>query len=148
MLETRAVVVQVDGQNAMVRASTGNGCGHCDGRGCGASKLSSLFCSQPRQFKVTNRISAVVGDEVIVTVADGAVIRGIGQVYLIPLILLVVGAMLGSNWSQSPVSSDAYSALGALFGLAAGFVIAKWFASSSTGNRYRPSISRLSQEQL
>lgn len=146
MLETRAIVVKVDGQNAMVRANTANGCGHCDGKGCGASKLSGLFCSKPRQFEVRNQIDAVVGDEVIVTVADGAVFRGIGQVYLIPLILLIVGAIFGSSLSQSHSTSDAYSALGALSGLVAGFIIAKWSSVRPTGNRYRPSISRLSRE--
>lgn len=146
MLETRAIVVKVDGRNAMVRADTANGCGHCDGKGCGASKLSGLFCSKPRQFEARNQIDAVVGDEVIVTVADGAVFRGIGQVYLIPLILLVVGAMLGSNLSHSPSSSDAYSALGALSGLIVGFIIAKCYSVRPTGDRYRPSISRLSRE--
>ncbi len=132
----------------MVRASAGNGCGHCDGKGCGASKLSSLFCSKPRQFEVSNQIAAVVGDEVIVTVADGAVMRGIGQVYLIPLILLLVGALVGGNWSHSPSTGDAYSALGALSGLVVGFVVARFFSGRSAGERFRPSISRLSREQF
>ncbi|HEX5337249.1 MAG TPA: SoxR reducing system RseC family protein, partial [Gallionella sp.] len=94
MLETRAIVVQVDGPFALVRANQGNGCGQCNGKGCGTGKLSQMFCSKPRQFQVDNPIDAKVGDEVIVSVADGAVLRGIGLVYLLPLLLLVAGAML------------------------------------------------------
>ncbi|MCR4298460.1 MAG: SoxR reducing system RseC family protein, partial [Gallionella sp.] len=92
MLETRAIVVQVDGQYAFVQANQGNGCGQCSGKGCGTGKLSQLFCSKPRQFQVDNPVNAGVGDEVIVSVAEGAVLRGIGLVYLLPLLLLLTGA--------------------------------------------------------
>jgi hypothetical protein len=81
MLETRAVVVQTDKLSAQVVASQGNGCSACDGKGCGSGKLTQLFCSRPRQFKVDNQIKAGVGDEVIVSVPEGAVLRGIGLVY-------------------------------------------------------------------
>jgi len=47
MLETRAIVVQVEGKHALVQANQGNGCGQCGGKGCGTGKLSQLFCSKP-----------------------------------------------------------------------------------------------------
>ncbi len=148
MLETRAVVVAVDGQHAMVQADQANGCGQCSGKGCGAGKLSRLFCSKPRQFQVNNPIDAGVGDEVIVSVAGGAVMRGIGLVYLIPLVLLVMGATLGSIWAQQPEQRDSFAAAGALFGLVAGFSMAKWISSRQTESRFQPYIARQSQEEM
>lgn len=144
MLETRAVVVQADNQSALVQASGANGCSTCNGKGCGSGKLTQLFCNKPRQFKVNNQIHAVAGDEVIVSVAEGAVLRGIGLVYLLPLVLLFIGATWGGSWAVQDGQRDGYAAAGALLGLVAGFALAKWFASRQA--RQQPYIARLFRE--
>ncbi|MBI3222868.1 MAG: SoxR reducing system RseC family protein [Nitrosomonadales bacterium] len=141
-LETRAIVVKVDKQFALVQANQGNGCEQCNGKGCGTGKLSQMFCSKPRQFQVDNPINAGIGDEVIVSVAEGAVLRGIGLVYLLPLVLLVAGAMLASSWAAQPSQRDGYAAAGALLGLVAGFVFAKWLSSRQARQQNQPYIAR------
>lgn len=148
MLETRAIVVQIDGQHAMVQANQGNGCGQCNGKGCGTGKLSQLFCSTPRQFQVDNPINATVGDEVIVSVMDGAVLRGIGLVYLLPLALLMAGAMLGSLNAVQDGQRDGFAAAGALIGLIGGYVLSRWIASRQTRQQNQPFISRLWHEDM
>lgn len=147
MLETRAIVVEIDGQQALVQADQANGCGQCAGKGCGAGKLSRLFCSKPRQFRVNNTINAGIGDEVIVSVVEGAVMRGIGQVYLMPLALLLMGATFGSTWAQQPEQRDSYSAAGALLGLAVGFVFAKWISLRQAETCFQPYIARQCREE-
>lgn len=142
MLETRAIVVQVDGKRAFVQASQGNGCGQCGGKGCGTGKLSQLFCSKPRQFEVENPVNAGVGDKVIVSVAEGAVLRGIGLVYLLPLLLLLIGATLGSLLAAQAGQRDFYAAIGALSGLAAGFAFVKWTSSHRSHHQNLPYIAR------
>lgn len=142
MLETRAIVVQINGQHALVQANQGNGCEQCNGKGCGTGKLSQLFCSKPRQFQVENPIDAKVGDEVIVSVADGAVLQGIGLVYLLPLVLLLVGAALGNAWAVQPEQRDGYAGVGAALGLLLGFVAAKWFSSRHALRNNRPYVAR------
>lgn len=142
MLETRAIVVQVDGKHAFVQATQGNGCGQCSGKGCGSGKLSQLFCSKPRQFQVDNSVNARVGDEVIVSVAEGAVLRGIGLVYLLPLLLLLAGATLGSLLAAQAEQRDIYAAIGALSGLATGFIFAKWTSSHQSRHQNLPFIAR------
>lgn len=137
MLESRAVVVQSDAFTAEVVGSGGSGCSACDGKGCGSKKLTQLFCSRPRQFKVDNRIHASVGDEVIICVPDGAVLRGVGLVYLLPLVFLFSGAALAGK-------SDAYAAVGALSGLVIGFALARWLSVRS--RRQQPYIARLVRE--
>lgn len=147
MLETRAIVVRIDGQHALVQADQGNGCEQCNGKGCGTGKLSSLFCSKPRQFKVDNPINAVIDDEVIISVAEGAVLHGIGMVYLLPLMLLVIGAMLGNQWAVEAEQRDAYAAGGALSGLVVGFILAKWVLFRRNNSRFHPYIARLWREE-
>jgi sigma-E factor negative regulatory protein RseC len=142
MLETRAIIMQLEGQYALVKANRVNGCEQCQGKGCGVSKLSQLFCSKPRQFRVDNSINASIGDEVVISVAEGAVLRGIGLVYMLPLLLLVMGAMLGSVGVESLGQRDAYAVTGALLGLAGGFMIAKWIAVRQANSRFQPYIAR------
>ena len=137
MLETRAIVVHREGQSTQVRASVASGCSACNGKGCGSGKLTQLFCSKPRQFKVDNRIHAGVGDEVIICVPDGAVLRGVGIVYLLPLVFLFAGAALAGK-------SDADAAVGALSGLLIGFALARWLSVRS--RRQQPYIARLARE--
>jgi sigma-E factor negative regulatory protein RseC len=145
MLETRAVVVHTDKQSTMVVASGGNGCSACNGRGCSSGKLTQLFCSKPRQFTVDNRINAGVGDEVIVSVHEGAVLRGISLVYLLPLALMFAGATLASTRAAEAGQRDGYAAAGALLGLVTGFAFAKWLSKRQA--RQQPYIARLFREQ-
>ncbi len=140
MLETRAVVVRVEGEHAFVQASQGGGCGQCSGKGCGTAKLSQLFCSQPRQFQVDNPINARVGDQVVISVADGTVLRGIGLLYLLPLVLLAAGATIGNIAAPLVEQRDGYAAAGAFIGLVLGFALSKWFAARQ--GRQRPYIAR------
>jgi sigma-E factor negative regulatory protein RseC len=142
MLETRAIIVQTEGQYALVRVSQADGCDHCNGKGCGTGKLSQLFCSKQRQFRVENPINASIGDQVILSVAEGALLRGIGLVYLLPLILLLTGAVYGNYLAVQAEQRDSYSAVGALLGLLAGFVFAKWISSRQGKSHTQPFIAR------
>ena len=142
MLETRAIVVKIEGQHALVQSNQGNGCDQCNGKGCGTGKLSGLFCNKPRHFQVDNQINAGVGDEVIVSVAEGAVLRGIGLVYLLPLLLLVIGAGIGSALTTQLAQRDGYAAAGSLIGLVGGFALSKWIVSRQARQQNLPYIAR------
>jgi len=129
MLETRAIIIKVQGSEALVEAKGGGGCGHCDSeKGCGSGKISQLFCSKPRQFKVQNASHANVGDEVQVVLADGVLLRSSMLMYVLPLSLLLSGGMLGAHWAHDGASRDGYAALGSLLGLLGGFVLARWMS--------------------
>lgn len=139
-LETRAVVVRAEGRETLVEAAQANGCGQCNGKGCGTGKLSRLLCSEPRRFQVDNPIGAIAGDQVIVSIADGTVLRGIGLVYLLPLLLLVAGAAFGNAVAEQNWQRDAYAAAGAFLGLLGGFLLSRWLDSRQS--RQLPRIVR------
>ncbi|MDP2805518.1 MAG: SoxR reducing system RseC family protein [Gallionellaceae bacterium] len=129
MLETRAIVIHVQGSDALVEAKGGGGCGNCDSEnGCGSGKLSKLFCTKPRQFTVRNEANAVAGDEVQITLPDGVLLRSSMLMYVLPLSLLMSGGMVGAHWANDVATKDAYAALGSLLGLVAGFALARWTA--------------------
>lgn len=128
MLATRAIVISVDGKQAVVESLEGGGCGKCDSaNGCGSSKLSQLFCSEPRRFRVRNEANAQVGATVQITLEDGVLLRGAALIYFMPLVLLFVGAMLGSQ-AAGEMNRDAFAALGGVAGLLTGFVLVKIYS--------------------
>lgn len=130
MLEMRAVVTRVAGDEAVVRVVS-SGCGHCSSEGgCGSGALSRMFCStKPRQFTVLNKASAKAGDEVQVSLPDGVLLRGALKMYVLPLALLLAGGITGAGMADKGANGDLYAAAGALAGLVLGFVIARLSAS-------------------
>ncbi len=117
MLETHATVVATAGQSASVLLNQVSGCEQCNGQGCGSSKVAQLFCSKTVVFEVVNPVNAQVGDKVLITVQDGAVLRGISVLYLIPLSALVGTAALVNFL----INDEFWVALGAILGLLLGF---------------------------
>ena len=127
MLEMRAIVIQVMGEEASVQPLSTGGCGHCDSEGgCGSGTLTKLFCSsKPRSFIVRNEAGAKVGDEVQVSIPDGVLLRGAVKMYVLPLILLLVGGIAGVGLAGVAAMRDAYAAAGAGIGLLLGFILAR-----------------------
>lgn len=124
MLDTRAIVVRLEGKEAVVEAVHGGGCGACAGGSCSSGSMSKMLCVKPRQFRVLNEIGARIGDEVEVSVAEGALLRSALTLYALPMALLFVGAVVGSSWAGAS-GHDAGAAAGAAAGLLLGFVLAR-----------------------
>lgn len=127
MLEMRAIIIQVDGDEASVQPLSTGGCGHCNSEGgCGSGSLSKLFCSpKPRHFRVSNEAHAKVGDEVQVSIPDGVLLRGAMKMYVFPLILLLAGSIAGVGMAGESAGHDVYAATGAVIGLLLGFILAR-----------------------
>jgi sigma-E factor negative regulatory protein RseC len=128
MMEIRAIVIQLQGEDASVKPIGTGGCGHCDSEGgCGSGTLTKLFCSnKPRNFKVRNEVGAKVGDEIQISIPDGALLRGAMKMYVLPLILLLAGGITGVGLAGSEAAGrDAYAVAGAVIGLLLGFILAR-----------------------
>ncbi|MCP5269080.1 MAG: SoxR reducing system RseC family protein [Zoogloeaceae bacterium] len=118
MSETKATVSALDGEYALVRTGDG-GCGRCnEPGGCGGVNVTQMFCSQPREWRVLNPRGAKVGEEVRVAIADGALTATALTLYVLPLALLFVGAILGAVL---------FSELGGILGALSGLILAwRW----------------------
>lgn len=139
MLETRATVLRIEGSDAFVQSNQ-SGCSNCQGKGCSTIKLSKMFSGCAREFRARNLIAAKVGDEVVVGVRDGVVLHGIARVYLLPLVLLFVGAGIAVRFAQTSTEVDMYAAAGALSGLVLGFAWVAWRHAEASGE---PQVLRL-----
>ncbi|HEY6095328.1 MAG TPA: SoxR reducing system RseC family protein [Gallionellaceae bacterium] len=134
MLETRAIVIRLEGEDALVESTQGGGCGHCDSeKGCGSGKLSQLFSAQPRRFRVRNEAQAQPGMEVQISVAEGVLLRSALLMYVLPLLLLLAGGALGGQLAREAAAADGYAALGGVLGLVLGFLLARWLAARQLG---------------
>ncbi|MFA6902881.1 MAG: SoxR reducing system RseC family protein [Gallionellaceae bacterium] len=126
MIQTRAVIIRLEGNDALVESTQGGGCGNCDREGgCGSGKLAQLFSNEPRRFRVRNDSNAQVGAVVEVNLPDGMLLHSALLMYLLPLVLLTAGAVVGMQWSYDEAGRDAYAAIGGLAGLVLGFAIVK-----------------------
>lgn len=134
MTETRAIVVSLDGNKALVESLQAGGCGNCDSEnGCGSGKLSQLFCSEPRRFRVRNDVNAKIGTVVLVTVAEGVLLRSALLMYFLPLILMLCAAMFAAQFASNGTEADAYAAAGGLAGLFCGFMLANGLSLRQRG---------------
>ena len=120
---TRAVVRDLDGEFALVEASQ-TGCGRCsEPGGCGGLHPGKILCtSKPRLFRALNTAGARVGDSVSVAVAEGAIGAAATRAYLLPLVLLLAGAIAGEALLGHAAGLWA-SVSGALLGLGLGWRI-------------------------
>ena len=126
MIQARAIVIHLDGKDALVESTQGGGCGNCDTtNGCGSSKLSQLFCSEPRRFRVRNDDNAQVGTFVQIVVPDGMLLHSALLMYILPLVLLLLGAILGAQFTHEEADSDVYSVAAGFVGLVLGFAVAR-----------------------
>lgn len=121
-VEEGAVWVETVKQAGCASCSARNGCGHkvLDGARAGARARVRALCDEP---------GLQVDEQVVVGIPEGLLMRGAVLVYLVPLLLLFLGALVGRAWfgaeSQGP-------ALLGLMGLGAGFILNRWHSG-----RYR-----------
>ena len=120
-MENRGVVTRIEGQYAMVEVKpVSGGCGRChEVGGCGSNLINeSLRPQKLNIYRLPNRIDAKVGDAVMISVPEGAVLRAALLAYLLPLLFLIVGAALGTA-----AGSDRDALIGAGAGLVGGLLV-------------------------
>jgi sigma-E factor negative regulatory protein RseC len=121
MSEMPGIVTSVDGQLAVVEiAPRTSGCGRChEPGGCGAA-ATPVAGKGARSYRLPNSIGVRVGDEVLLTIPEGSLLKVSMLVYLLPVALVITGAAGGSLVSAPP---DLAALTGAAVGLVLGFAI-------------------------
>ncbi|KHF24451.1 SoxR reducing system RseC family protein [Solemya velum gill symbiont] len=119
MIEEQAVVTAVAGDLIEVRVEQQSACGSCSAKsGCGTSIVASLFPGRQQQLQLPNTINAVVGERVVLSIAEEAIISGSLRLYLFPLLGLIAGAMLLNSIAiQLALPQELFQVVGGLFGM-------------------------------
>lgn len=111
MTESEAVVTRLEGDFVWVNLNSD--CSSCAGSGgCGLGDGKGK-----RPQRIRNTIGARVGDHLILSVPDGAVMRAVLYCYLLPLILVLLAAGGGMA-----LGGEFGSIIGAIAGLSLGWL--------------------------
>ncbi len=119
-MENFGVIKRIEGEQVFVEVDpVVSGCGRChEAGGCGSSLLTqSLRPAKFRLYRLPNCIGASVGDHVILSVPEGAVLRASLLAYLMPILLLIGGAALGMALDGQDSAALSGAGIGLLLGL-------------------------------
>ena len=117
--QVHGVVNRVEHGMAIIDVAVPKGCGRCDEPGgCGGGlAVGGAACS--RSYQMPDAVGVAAGDEVVLTVPAGGVLRAAAWAYGIPLLLGLAGAMGGA----AAAADERLSIGGGLAGLILGFVL-------------------------
>lgn len=121
--EALARVVAVDDNRVWLEPMQGGSCGGCaSAAACGSKGIGTIANRlEARRFAVAGRFGLRVGEEVVVAYGEGNLVKAAAVAYGLPLLFAVVVAAI----VQAQAGRDGLTLLGALAGLALGFVAMK-----------------------
>lgn len=144
MIEESGTVVATAGEDAWVETSRGSSCGSCSAKGCGTGALSEVLGRRTQQLRVKNPIGAARGDRVVLGIDESALLRGSLAVYLVPLLALLGGGLLGESVTRSlGIGGEGATILSALAALSLALWWLRRFNRRAAGDsRYHAVILR------
>jgi sigma-E factor negative regulatory protein RseC len=142
VIEQRAVVTETGERYAWLEIRWQSACSGCHtSDGCGTADLTKLWGSKPMRVRVVTDASLRPGDEVWVGMAEGALVRGALLVYLLPLVLLFAGALLGQAAFAS--AGEELVVLCGVLGLVLGLLAVRILSQRWQNDvRYQPVVLR------
>jgi sigma-E factor negative regulatory protein RseC len=145
MIEETARVIAIDNNQLLLEAETRAACNACAAKqGCGTSVLSKWIGRKFTRFQVPNTVNARVGDEVVVGLAEEAMLKGSVFVYLLPLLSMIGSALLADGLiSTDAASRDLLVVVSAVAGFVLMLFISRWFLSTNSNRgRLTPVVLR------
>ena len=144
MMTEEAEVVAIDGDHAWVEAQRRTACGACTAsKGCGTGLIARFFSGREVRLRAANPIAAEVGERVVVAVAEDVLLRSSLMAYILPLITLFIGAILGQEiqYALFDPAGEGIVVLGGLLGFGLGVLGLRAFARRvERDDRYEPRI--------
>lgn len=143
MIEDIGKVIRITGDKAFVEVERTSACAQC-----GLQEVEELAGEKPI-FVALNKANADVGDMVKVRVQSVAYIKASMYIYGIPVLLLVIGAVLGVYLAgKFNKSSDTMSALFGICGLIIGVMLLFLFRKRGAKKEYTPVIVEVMAEDV
>ena len=120
MIEERATIIALENDFAWVEGERQSSCGSCAAsKGCGTATLQKVMGNKRTRLKAINQAGAQIGDKVVIGLQEQALLKGSLYAYILPLFMLLAGALL----FELVFVSEGMTILGGLGGLMLGFVI-------------------------
>jgi sigma-E factor negative regulatory protein RseC len=147
MVEQEGEVLEIQGQYALISPRSGNACGTCaPAQGCGVANLARLFGARQPGVRVLNTLGARVGDRVIVSLPDDALLKTSLVVYGLPLAAMLVFAVVTDvvlRWA-AVLNSDPWLILASGVGFFGSVIFVRFCSRRmSLSGRFQPTVSRI-----
>lgn len=95
MIEATARVVEAGAGYAILELQRASACGSCHSQtSCGSAALAKVWGNKSLRVRAISTLSLQPGERVVVGLADGMLVRAAMLVYLLPILLLITGAIL------------------------------------------------------
>ena len=104
MIEENGIVVGVEKDSFMVQTQRTSTCGTCSAKaGCGTGLLSKWLNRNQKTIRVLNPSATPlnIGDEVVIGVAEHALVTGSFAVYILPLIFIFLLTAAADNFANN-----------------------------------------------
>lgn len=133
MLEEQALVVDKNAEGVWVETCRQSACQSCSSKGsCGHALLSKISRGQTQRMLVQTKLELEIGDQVVLGLSEQAFLKGSALVYLLPLVVMILMAVIGEQIS----GTDSWlSLIMAGLGLLAGFL---WVRRYSKKHQFNP----------
>ena len=146
MLEENAQVVRVDDDNVWVETQRRSTCASCAAeKGCGTATLAKVLGERRTLVRVLSDQPLSVGDQVVIGIREQALVRGSLAVYAVPVLLLLVGGIVGKLGAQSFLwdNAELASVILGVSGLIAGlFWLRQFTRRIEYDDNYQPLVLR------
>jgi sigma-E factor negative regulatory protein RseC len=145
MIEEQIEVVEVIGDQLVLQAKTKSACGSCAvNKGCGTSLLAKVVGQKFTQFQVENKVSAVVGDTVVVGIPEDALLKGSLVMYVLPIFAMLFSALICDFFLPALMQFRDLAIAGlSIGGLILGFLLSRWyFQCQSNARHFSPVVLR------
>jgi sigma-E factor negative regulatory protein RseC len=150
MIEENAVVISSEAGIVEVEIRRRSSCNACSARsGCGVSLLDRVLGRRPQRLVAPNKLGVGPGDEVVIGMPEGALLKAAVAAYMIPLAGLLGGAIIGDLMLGAEAASETLPLLTGLAGLVLGFLVTRLCSRRlATDPRWRAVLLRRASQGL
>jgi sigma-E factor negative regulatory protein RseC len=124
MLEETARVVRIEDDVVWVETERRSTCASCAvEKGCGTATLAKVLGNRRTVVRVLSALPLRVGDQVVIGIREQALVRGSLAVYAVPIVLLLLGGLIGQLgaeqfiWDNAELASVTLGMSGLIAGL-------------------------------
>lgn len=144
MAVERAIVLQVQSDQALIQTQRRSACQSCQlENSCGQGLISKMSSERSMQLWLNNALNAQVGQTVTISIPDEGLLKASILMFVIPLLLMLVGAGAGMQL----FGGDLAAIMGGCLGLISGFYVARIkSAAMHDDSRFKPVMESIALE--
>lgn len=128
MIEEKATVVAIDRNQVTVTSDVKSACSGCQQvDSCGSGQVAKAFPQKKLSLTLITDLPVKLGDVVVIALNESQLLRAAWQVYIWPLIGLLLGAWFGEYLLSNQIIAHELIAI-VIAGMSGycGFLMAKW----------------------